>query len=433
MHPLRPFRNAGASALLGLSFAAACGGDTRGGGGVAWVDGNVLETEQLADLLVLAQPFPLDPVPVAELVRHWVDLTAFVLAEEEGIDVSGREAVAASLWLERRETVLREDRERRFASRASVDPEAAFREGTYRLAAHVLRRVGPATTTAERVLQRRAAERIVERLGAGGSWAEAVAESEDAETRAASGLLGLFAPGDLPADLDAALFALDPGHVSRVVVGPDGFHVLYRPAYADVAIPYGDRLRDRLLADAEQAARLASGEVPPALHGDAVLRARAVAADPESHFADTDLVAGGADGGVQVGILARYVAALPGSARDEMASADDDALGAFVREVVERESRLATAGGLVGEPDAALVAQHAAEVEALRSTLGRTDGGPEAVLDAYLRDVAARRVETAAVPPLFAAWLLDDRAWGIDPAAIAEAIERASALLDGAG
>ena len=45
---------------------------------------------------------------------------------------------------------------------------------------------------------------------AGGSWDAAVAESDDLDTRATSGLLGLFAKGELPASLNDVAFTRKP-------------------------------------------------------------------------------------------------------------------------------------------------------------------------------------------------------------------------------
>ena len=105
-----------------------------------------------------------------------LEVAALLRRAQSGVELTGEEAVRESMWLERREALLSVDRQDRLGGTAAVSPEPAYRNGTYRLFAHVLRRVGPESSPAERDLQRRTAERILTTLGGGGSWPAAVAE-----------------------------------------------------------------------------------------------------------------------------------------------------------------------------------------------------------------------------------------------------------------
>ena len=231
-----------------MIVVSACA-EPAGDGIVAQVGDWTLSQSDLAELLVLAQPYPLDRSAVEDLARHWIGAAAFAQAAGGGLSLSRPDALEASTWLERREAILDAEREDRLGDLDVGSPEAAFDEGRYRLLAHVLRRVGPETSLAERDLQRRAAERILQNLVGGGGWAAAVAESEDGETRDASGLIGLVSPGELPQALDRAAFALEPGQISSVVQSPQGFHILYRPRYEDVEDLFASRLRERLMVE----------------------------------------------------------------------------------------------------------------------------------------------------------------------------------------
>jgi peptidyl-prolyl cis-trans isomerase C len=56
---------------------------------------------------------------------------------------------------------------------------------------------------------------------------EALARTQSRGPEAASGgLMGAFARGELPRDLEPAAFALEPGATSEIVVTPLGHHVL---------------------------------------------------------------------------------------------------------------------------------------------------------------------------------------------------------------
>jgi parvulin-like peptidyl-prolyl isomerase len=66
------------------------------------------------------------------------------------------------------------------------------------------------------------------------------------------GLMGVFAPGQLPAELEAAAFALAPGETSAVISSPLGHHVLRADARqparpADLA-ECREKIRGRLIA-----------------------------------------------------------------------------------------------------------------------------------------------------------------------------------------
>ncbi|HZD04740.1 MAG TPA: hypothetical protein VE173_07475, partial [Longimicrobiales bacterium] len=131
--------------ILGITALTACDASSQRGHVVARVDDWTLEADRLAELLVLAQPFPLEPEPVEDLVRHWMGVSALVRRWNAGDALTEEEAVQESTWLEWREALLIYDREQR--SGAVPEPTRAdFERGRYRLVAHVLRRVGSETS-----------------------------------------------------------------------------------------------------------------------------------------------------------------------------------------------------------------------------------------------------------------------------------------------
>ena len=422
-----------------------------------------LSEERLAELLVLAQPFPLDSLPVAALVRHWQGAAALSLRSAAGDSLLGSEALAAASWLDRREALLAADREARLGAAASLSPEAVgavFREGSLRLVAHVLRRVGPETSSAEQVLQRRTTERILQSIAEGASWNDMVAESEDAASREAAGVLGLFAQGELPSNLARAAFRLEPGHVSGVVQTRQGFHIVYRPRFEEVGLVFAARLRERRLAEADaEAAETARAErgmelSPAAAHLIGVLAAEPAgwleSATPLATWEDGTLsvedaaapsatAQAASAGTLSAGDAARWLLFLPAQARIELAAAEEGPKAELVRELATRELRLADLRQRDFSLDAATLdafaAAHADEIEYWTQALAldASDAPSQSALARHMEAVVSRRGQTRSLSPLFEAWLLGRTGTEARATGILAAIVQARAMLEGAG
>ena len=426
----------------------------------ARVDDWTLSEERLAELIVLAQPFPLDSAAAHELADHWMAGAALSLRSAAGDSLSGSEALAESTWLEQREAMLARDREQRLGAAVLPDDaevERTFRQGTLRLIAHVLRRVGPETSSSERLLQQRTAERLLSTLVEGGSWDQLVAESEDAASRQAGGLLGLFGPGELPATLDRTAFRLEPGQVSGVTQSADGYHILYRPRYEEVGSLYASRLYQRRLIDADMSAaesdRTARGF---ALTAGAATVVGAMVIDPSEWLESQQPLAtwgeepdeaeqagaaeeAGAAGSLTAGTVARYMFFLPPESLSELAEADPEARTRFVRDLGTRELRLAdaVARGLALDPAAAqdYARLHADDVEYWTNALELD--GPDApsreALARHMESLVSRREEARSLPPLLEAWLLGRTESRVRARGVLAAIVLARGMLTEAG
>ena len=442
----RPAPGVAAAAFVVALLATCACDDLERRGLVAKTGDWTLSEDRLAELLVLAQPFPLDSAPVLALVRHWQGAASLAVRFAAGDSLLGSEALAASSWLDRREALLAADREARLGAQARLSGSAAvdsvFHEGSLRLVAHVLRRVGSASSSAEQVLQRRTAERIVQALIGGGSWTDAVAESEDVDSRGASGLLGLVARGELPAGLDGAAFRLEPGQISGVVQSGAGYHVLYRPRLEEVRRLFADRLRDRWLAtaDAEAAEQAREQRAMALARGAAEVMAR-IAVRP-IEWLDSELTMAEWEGGALVaGVAARYVLFLPVASRAELAEAEDQARTDLVAELAVRELRLADlrARGALLETvlEEAMAAAHADEVEYWTRALDLDLDAPAApsrdALARHMETMVARRGQSRSLSPLFEAWLLMRAGAQLRENSVQAAIVRARRMLEGAG
>ncbi len=446
--------------VVAVAWVSACS-DLSDRGLVARVDDWTLTEERLAELIVLAQPFPLDSVAVRELARHWMSGAALSLRAAAGDSLSGAEALAESTWLEQREATLARDREERLGATVAADSasvERTFREGSLRLIAHTLRRVGPETSSSERLLQQRTAERLLSILVEGGSWDQLVAESEDAASRQAGGLLGLFGPGELPGTLDRTAFRLEPGQVSGVTQSSDGYHILYRPRFEEVGSLYASRLYQRRLIEADMAA----GERDRTARGFAVSPGAAtvvgvIVADPAQWLESLQPLAtweagaeGAADAGVAdagagvagsltAGTVARYVFFLPPEAVAELAGAGADARNRFVRDLGTRELRIADAAARGTTLDQVVVQDfarlHEDDIEYWARALALDD--PEApsraALARHMELLVSRREDARSLPPLLEAWLLSRTESRVRERGVLAAIVLARGMLSEAG
>lgn len=424
------------------------------------MDDWTLSEERLAELIVLAQPFPLDSAAAHELADHWMAGAALSLRSAAGDSLSGSEALAESIWLEQREAMLGRDREQRLGAAVLPDDAAAertFREGSLRLIAHVLRRVGPETSSSERLLQQRTAERLLSTLVEGGSWDQLVAESEDAASRQAGGLLGLFGPGELPATLDRTAFRLEPGQVSGVTQSADGYHILYRPRFEEVGSLYASRLYQRRLIEADMsAAESDRTERGFAVTPGAATVVGAMVTNPSEWLEsqqplatwgagpDEDEEAGAAEaagtaGSLTAGTVARYMFFLPPESLSELAEADMEARTRLVRDLGTRELRLddAVARGLALDPAAAqdYARLHADDVEYWTNALELD--GPDApsrdALARHMESLVSRREEARSLPPLLEAWLLGRTESRVRARGVLAAIVLARGMLTEAG
>lgn len=401
--------------LAATPWLASCG-DFADQGLAARAGEWTLTEERLAELLVLAQPYPLDSLAVDQLADLWVSAAALSQRAAAGDSLLGSEARDASIWLDRREALIEADRRQRLGTAAAQETgsvEDVFREGSLRLIAHALRRIGPETSSSERLLQQRTTERLLGIIAEGGGWDQVVAESEDAESRQRGGLLGLFAPGELPSTLDRVAFRLQPGQVSGVTQSNQGFHLLYRPRLEEVGTLFADLLFERTLAQADAGA------------AEGVRTARNFTLSPGAHIVigrmaespaewlDSEQVLATWDGGaLTAGVAARVLLFFPPESLDELRAVGEAERTSLLNDLGTRELRLADAAerGMALDPMMAeqLSLLHDEEIEYWTRVLeiDSAQAPSRGALARYMELVVSRREEVRSLPPLLEAWLL---------------------------
>jgi hypothetical protein len=410
---------------------------------VAWLAADTLNAEQLAHLLVLAQPFSLQPEAAADLARHWQHMLALAshASWADTLMLAGVRAAAAPAL--RSSTVARL-RSARFADagvEAARSAAQRYAEGEVRLIGHVLRRAGAGTRRDEQEIQRRSAQAIHAELVSGAAWSEANVRSEDSEARAQDGIIGLVTRGELPQPLDSIAFALMPGEFSGVVQSTAGFHIVYRPSFPDVRTAFVTRLTQHIAhAQEMQIGAEIAARRNATLRPVAALRVREIALDPWAALGSSDAV-GTFDGGVlSAGIVAEDLAARSWDARRALADAPTEGREAFAGRLLLRallHAEALAAGMHLTDLDSthALAAVRSA-VDHLLARARLTplpQGSAEARVrvDRYMGAIAARHIPMDAPPPALMRTLTANA--GFDISAIRDALTRAQYLLDVAG
>jgi hypothetical protein len=429
--------------ILALALVVAgCGDASAPDTPVATVEAWALSPERLADLLVLAQPLPLDSTTVSALVDEWLVRASVARYELGGGDLLGADATEASLWMETRQATLAAalDAERPFEPPTPAVAQRVFDSDSLRLFAHVLRRVDTSTSSEERALQRRTAQEILNSLRSGRSWPQVVVRSEDDATRDVAGLLGLMRVDELPVALRTVGGQLLPGQVSAVVESPAGYHILYRPRFGDVADLFRELLQERLREQRDDRATLETLaaldlEVPD----EAIARARQLADLPRLGAGERDPVLAWEGGALGDEVLARYLASLPILARKGLATSSDDDVAVALGQLAAREARIQAAGQRGVRPDSARMAELGSlqrEEVALWREAVPVSGGEEAAraaLGRYMERLVSRQEATPPVPPVLRWWLLSRLEWSRDAEAMNRAIDRARELVRSAG
>ncbi len=329
---------------------AACGGlkdalsahtDT-----VAKAGSQELSVERLASLLGHSQ-IPLQRDVVKNLAGLWVDYQLLGQAAARNDSLADKKTVADALWAVIAQERLRKLAERLVVRNASDTSNAAGRyaNGDLLSAKHILIPFGgqPGAPVAPNVRDsvRRKAEAIRAQVNVANFSNLARENSGDPGSAQQGGLLGVFPKGAMVPAFERALVALKPGELAPgLVETPFGYHILYRPTYAEVSQQFGQALgaRTRQVAESTYLAGVdQSAKVE--VKGDAALWTKSVAQDVSNHLKDSKVVATSSAGDLTAGRVAQWMSALPNGPqlRAQLVQAPDSLVKLFVRQVARQE------------------------------------------------------------------------------------------------
>jgi hypothetical protein len=352
---------------------------------------------------------------VEQLADIWVDYQLLGHAAAEDDSLNSKQVMDSALWGTETNT-----RAQKWFSQMSKTwiggdtagyPEA-YASGKVLVARHILLTAPLGDTSAagsDSVRRKAAALRAT--LTPANFATVAQKESKDPGSASHGGDLGAFEHGQMVAPFEQALLALKPGQISQPVHTQFGWHLIYRPTYAeahdDVARKLGAQTMQ--VAQAAYVMRLDSAshfEFKPG----GVATVRAVVKDPDSHKTDQTTIASYVGGDFTAARLARWMSLFPPQMRGQLDAAPDSQIPSFVRNVVRNEM-------VVRQADSAGIKLDSAETADLRQTYeqmitndwtqldidpkmladsGKTVGARDRVAATHVDDYLVRMVEMVA-------------------------------------
>ena len=168
--------------------------------------------------------------------------------------------------------------------------------------------------------------------------------SSDTQSAQQGGSLGVFPSGVMVPSFEKALVALKPGEISGPVETPFGYHLIYRPAFSEVAsqitpqVYQGLAQRKRQVAESTYLRKLETdGKIE--VKGDAPLWTKAIVQNVEEHYKDDKVLATSKAGDLTAARVARWISSLPQNreVRGQIQQAPDSLVTLFVKQLARQE------------------------------------------------------------------------------------------------
>jgi len=324
---------------------------------VAKAGSQELTVDRLAQLLGQSQ------VPIAgpqgrEVARTlaglWVDYQLLGAAAARGDSLSDQKTVDDAMW-----AVVAQQRIGKFGqqvlARQNLAPDTGnaaqrYASGEALSARHILvgffaqPQPGQPVPPAVRDSARRKILALQKQVTPANFAELARANSSDTQSAQQGGSLGIFPSGAMVPSFEKALTELQPGQISGVVETPYGYHLIYRPPFAEVAslftpqVYQGLAQRQRQRAESTYLRKLETdGRIE--VKGDAPLWTKAIAQKAEDHYKDDKVLATSSAGDLTAARVARWISALPNNreVRAQIQQAPDSIVRLFVQQMARQE------------------------------------------------------------------------------------------------
>ncbi|MDH4045197.1 MAG: peptidylprolyl isomerase [Gemmatimonadota bacterium] len=445
-------RRAGMVLVLGM-LASGCGDAFSSRVGVvARVGPYELGVDRLAGLLAEGKGIPLEREVAEGVAILWVDFTIFADRIVSGDSLTDWGYVAAAMWAE----IQQEFADRYHAQLVgdavdldSAQVDSAYAAGQYRFIKHILFAVDPNAAPNIRQAKRRLAYDTQARLKLGGlTWEQAAEANEDPGTQDTDGSLGVIGYGEMVPAFENAAYALSPGEISPVTETAYGYHILRRPALAEVREEFQKGVEQR----GEDAFDDAFLEALPE-RWDIKVRSgiapavRELGHDPIRAKRSGKVLGTYKGGRFLVSDFARWVQAMPQQVRQQMASASDSQVTMLVSSLMRNEALVREAREAGAEITPEFQEEMADQLRRQLSLVAALVGFPldtlpllrglpkEALQDTvtvrvfeYLQLVALNKKRLQTVPPFLADTLRAESDWEISAAGIEQVLDRARQL-----
>lgn len=410
--------------------------------------GQELKSERLAALMAGIKGVPMSREAAEFISGMWIDQTLFAEAIARGRDLADSATASQVLWPEIAELVGSRWHDTLVARRAPLTTSTAdsvYNKGDVRLLQHILIRIEPNAEPPAKAAGRKKAEAALAQLERGADFTRlARLLSDDPGSKPEGGYLPPAPRGKWVTAFDSAGWTLAPGQRTGLVESPFGYHIIRRPAPAEV--------QDRMLAYAQERV----GTVLDSIYLDSLgirrglkvdrnapttMREAMTNRDKATH--STTSLAKYDRGTLTVADFMRWVNALGPSWAADLVARPDSMLSQFVRLLAQNQMLLQQADSAGIHPTAdewvGLMQRYKGQVDTLRMGLGLTAADfsdpatPEGdrvraaslKIESYWDRVASGGPRPRPIPPQLAAILRNDGEHRTDQAGLLRAVELA--------
>ena len=301
-----------------------------------------LSVTRLADLIGNSK-VPLRKDVAAAIANIWVSYQLLGYAGAKGDTLHDAKLADEVMW-----SAIAQEKSKAFYERASknwgkVDSAslpAKYAAGDMFAARHILLMAPRGTMPAKSRDSVKAELEKIRRTVTAANFADvAKAKSMDG-SKANGGSLGVFPPGAMVPEFEAAVRALNPGDVSGVFESQFGYHIVKRLSYDEAAKDFAQAYGQAAVQKAESLfmADLEKGANVQVKSGAAKL-VKAVAMDLDGHRDDKSVLTTSKAGNLTAARLVQWLGAMPPQARirEQLGSAPDTAIPGFLRQVARNE------------------------------------------------------------------------------------------------
>ena len=320
-----------------------------------------LSANHLADLIGNSK-VPLRRDVANAVAQIWVTYQLLGYAGAHDDTLRDQEVADAAMW-----SAVAQEKSKAFYERVSkgwteVDSAALpqkYAAGDMLAARHILL-MSPrdGASAASRDSVRKELEKIRRTVTAANFADVATKKSQDG-SKQNGGSLGVFAPGAMVPEFEAAVRAIKPGEVSGVFETQFGFHIVKRQAYDEVSGEFAQAYGQIAAQKAESTflSGLETGANVQVKSGAAKL-VKAITEDVDAHRDDKTTLATWRSGSLTAARLVQWMGAMPPQSRirEGLAQAPDSAIPYFLKQIARNELVLKAADSMKVVLDTAALA-----------------------------------------------------------------------------